>query len=49
MPIVASIFGMVLRGLEVGLEESEIGGRAKTIQAIALLRSARILSRVLET
>ena len=32
-----------------GLKELEIEGRIETIQAIELLRSARILRRVLET
>ena len=40
---------MILKGLVRGLEELEIGGQAKTIQTTALLRSARILRRVLKT
>ena len=32
--------------LVMGLEESEIGGRAETIQSTALLRLTRILRRV---
>ena len=37
-------FWMVSKGLKSGLEELEIQGRTKTIQATALLKSARILS-----
>ena len=42
-------FGTVTKGLLKGLEDLEVGGRAKTIQTTALLRTARILRRVLET
>ena len=35
--------------LDKALEEVKISGRAETIQTTALLRSARILRRVLET
>ena len=41
--------GTVNNGLIEGLEDIEIGGRLETIQTTALLRSARILRRVLET
>ena len=37
------------KGLIRGLEKWEIGGRLETIQTTALLRSVRILRRVLET
>ena len=37
------------KGLERGLEKMEIGGLIETIQTIALLRSARILRRVVKT
>ena len=49
--IVISALGTVPKGLAGGggLEELEIGGRIETIQITALLRSARILRRVLET
>ena len=47
-PIVAGAFGTVPKGLEKGLVGLEIRGRIKTIQTTALLRSARILRRVLE-
>ena len=48
MPFVFDALGMVLKGLEKGLGESEIWGRIETIETTALLRSARILRRVLE-
>ena len=47
--IVIGAHGTVNKGLIKGLEDSEIKGRVETIQTIALLRSARILRRVLET
>ena len=49
VPIVIGVFGTVTKGLLKGLEDLEIGGRVKTIQTTALLRTARILRRVLET
>ena len=42
-------FGTVTKGLLKGLEDLEIRGRVKTIQSTTLLRTARILRRVLET
>ena len=36
------------KGLLKGLEDLEVGGRVETIQMTALLRTARILRRVLE-
>ena len=47
--IVIGAFGTVTKGLLKGLEDLEVGGRVKTIQTTALLRTARILRRVLET
>ena len=41
--------GTVTKGLLKGLEDLEIGGRVETIQMTALLRTARILRRALET
>ena len=38
----------VTKGLLKGLEDFEVGGRAETIQTTTLLRTARILRRVLE-
>ena len=49
IPIVIGAFGTVSKGLLKGLEDLEVGGRVETIQMTALLRSARILRRVLET
>ena len=47
--IVIGAFGTVNKGLLKGLEDLEVGGRVETIQTIALLKTARILRRVLET
>ena len=47
--IVIGAFGTVTKGLLKGLEELGVGGRVETIQTTALLRTARILRRVLET
>ena len=49
MPIVIGALGTVTKGLLKGPEDLEIGGRVETIQTKALLRTARILKRVLET
>ena len=49
IPIVIGAFGIVTKGLLKGLEDLEVGGRVETIQTTALLRTARILRRVLET
>ncbi len=46
---VIGAFGTVTKGLLKGLEDLGVGGRMETIQTTALLRSARILRRVLET
>ena len=48
-PIVIGAFGTITQGLLKGLENLEVGGRVETIQTTALLRTARILRRVLET
>ena len=48
IPIVIGAFGAV-KGLLKCLEDSEIGGRVETFQTTALLKTARILRRVLET
>ena len=47
--IVIGAFGTVTKGLLKGLEDLEVGGRVETIQMKSLLRTARILRRVLET
>ena len=49
IPSVVGALGTVPKGLESGLENLEIRGRIDTIQNTALLQSARILRRVLET
>ena len=49
IPIVIGTFGTVSKGLLKGLEDLGVGGRVETIQTTALLRTARILKRVLET
>ena len=49
IPIVIGAFGTITKGLLKGLEDLEAGGRAETIQTTALLKTARILRRVLET
>ena len=49
LPIVIGALGTVTKGLLKDLEDFEIGGRVETIQTTALLRTARILRRVLET
>ena len=47
IPTVIGAFGT--KGLLKGLDDLDIGGRVETIQTTALLRTARILWRVLET
>ena len=47
--IVIGAFGTVTKGLLKGLEDLEVGGRVDTIQTTTLLRTARILRKVLET
>ena len=49
VPIVIGAFGTITKRLLKGLEDLEPGGRVVTIQMTALLRTARILRRVLET
>ena len=49
IPIVIGAFGTVTKGLLKGLEDLEVGGRVETIPTTTLLRTARILRRVLET
>ena len=48
LPIVIGTLGTVTKGLIQRLEDLEITQRVETIQSIVLLRSARILRRVLE-
>ena len=49
VPIVISALGTITTGLLKGLEDLEVGGRVETIQTTALLRTTRILRRVLES
>ena len=49
VPIVIGAFGTITKGLLKGLEDLEVGEWVETIQMTALLRTARILRRVLET
>ena len=49
VPDVIGALGTVTKGLLKGLEDLEVGGRVETIQTTALLRTARILRRFLET
>ncbi len=49
VPIVIGAFDTIRKGLLKVLEDLEVGGRVETIQKTALLRTARIPGRVLET
>ena len=49
VPIAIGPLGTVTKGLLKGPEDLEVGGRVETIQTTTLLRTARILRRVLET
>ena len=49
IPIIIGALGTDTKGLVKELEDLEIRGRVETMQTISLLRSARILRRVLET
>ena len=49
LPIVIGAFGTVTKGLLRGLEDLDVGSRVETIKTTALLRTVRILRRVLET
>ena len=49
MPIVIGAFDTVTKRLVQGLVDLEIRRRVETIQTTTLIRSARILRRVLET
>ena len=49
VPIVIGTFDTVTKRLLKGLEDLEVGGRVENIQTIALLKTARILRKVLET
>ena len=47
--VIPIVIGTVAKRFVQRLEDMEIRGRVETIQTTALLRSARILKRVLET
>ena len=47
--IMIGVFSTITKGLLKGLEDLEVGERVETIQMTALLKTARILRRVLET
>ena len=49
IPIVIGAFGTITKGLLKGLEDLDVSERVETIQTTALLKTARILRRVLET
>ena len=49
VPIAIGALGTITKGLFKGLVDLEVSGRVETIQMTALLRTARILRRVLET
>ena len=49
IPIAIGALRTVSKGLGQGLEDLEIREREKTIETTALLRSPRILRKVLET
>ena len=49
IPVVIDALGTVTKGLLKGLEDLEIRGQVETIQTTKLLRTARILRRILET
>ena len=49
VPIVIGALGTITKGLLKGLEDLEVGRRVETIQMTALLRTAKILRRVLDT
>ena len=49
IPIGIGAFVTITKGQLKGLEDLEIGGRVDTIQTTTLLRTTRIMRRVLET
>ena len=49
VPIVSGAFGTVTKRLLKGLEDLEVFRRVETIQTTALLKTAWILRRVLDT
>ena len=49
LPVIAGVLETVSKGFGKGPKEIEIKGRVETIVSAALLKSTRILRRVLET
>ena len=49
VPIVIGALGIITKGLLKGLEDLEVGRRVETIQMTSLVKTARILRRVLES
>ncbi len=49
VPIVIGALGTVTKGLLKRLDDLEVGGRWETMQTTSLLKTARILRKVLET
>ena len=49
IPTGIGALGTITKGLLEGLEDLEVGGRVETIQTTVLLRTTRILRRVLGT
>ena len=49
IPIITGALRTIPKGLVRGMEVLEIRGRAETIQNTALLRSFRIMKRILKT
>ena len=49
VPIAIGALDTITKGLLKGLEDLDVGGRVETIQTTALLRTARMLRRILET
>ena len=49
IPIVIGTLGTITKRMKQGLKDLEIRGCVLTVQTTALLKSARILRRVLET
>ena len=49
IPFLSGAFGIVTKGFLMGLDDLEVWGCVETIQTTALLKTSRILKRVLET
>ena len=49
VPIMIGVLSTITEGLLKDLEDLEVGGRVETIRKTLLLRTARILRRVLAT